>query len=151
MSRIGKQPVSVPAGVTVTIGDDISIKGPKGNLNQAIVSRVTVKVEGDEVVVTRQDDSKPSRANHGLMRSLIQNMVTGVTTGFEKKLQVIGVGSLPVLIEIIDGRRVHVRRCGDTAGPAISHVGQQEAFAADKDPEIVPLPLQHRVRVVPVA
>ncbi len=93
MSRIGKQPVAIPSGVTVTVGDEITVKGAKATLTQAIVDeRVSVKVEGDEVIVTRRDDSKPSRAFHGLMRSLIQNMVTGVTTGFEKNLSIQGVG-----------------------------------------------------------
>jgi large subunit ribosomal protein L6 len=92
MSRIGKQPVAIPSGVTVTIGDEIAVKGPNGNLTQKIVANVAISQEGEQIVVTRKDDSKPSRANHGLMRSLVQNMVTGVTTGFEKKLQIIGVG-----------------------------------------------------------
>ncbi|MCB9676520.1 MAG: 50S ribosomal protein L6 [Alphaproteobacteria bacterium] len=92
MSRIGKQPITVPAGVTVTIGDEIAVKGPKGNLTQKIVANVTVSQEGNEILVKRNDDSKPSRANHGLMRALVQNMVTGVTQGFEKKLSIIGVG-----------------------------------------------------------
>ena len=92
MSRIGKLPVPVPGGVTVDISDQIKVKGPKGALSQAVVDLVTVKVENNEIVVTRKDDSKPSRANHGLMRALINNMVVGVTTGFEKKLQIIGVG-----------------------------------------------------------
>jgi large subunit ribosomal protein L6 len=92
MSRIGKQPVAIPKGVTVTVGDEVTVKGAKATLTQRVVDRVTVKVEGDEVIVTRRDDSKPSRANHGLMRSLIQNMVTGVTDGFEKKLSILGVG-----------------------------------------------------------
>lgn len=92
MSRIGKLPVDIPSGVTVTLGDDITVKGPKGTLTEHFVKLVDVKVEDNQVVVTRHDDSKPSRANHGLMRSLINNMVTGVSQGFEKKLQVIGVG-----------------------------------------------------------
>jgi large subunit ribosomal protein L6 len=92
MSRIGKLPVSIPKGVTVDVSDVVAVKGPKGQLSQRVVDLVSVKVEGEEVVVTRADDSKPSRAYHGLMRSLIQNMVTGVSEGFEKKLQIIGVG-----------------------------------------------------------
>ena len=93
MSRIGKQPISIPSGVTVDVKDGIvSVKGPKGNLSQAIVAYVGVSVEGSEVICTRQDDSKPSRANHGLIRSLVANMVEGVSKGFEKKLSVLGVG-----------------------------------------------------------
>lgn len=92
MSRIGKLPVPIPGGVTVDLGDSIRVKGPKGELSQAKVDLVDVKIEDGQVIVTRHDDSKPSRANHGLMRSLINNMVVGVTQGFEKKLQIIGVG-----------------------------------------------------------
>lgn len=93
MSRIGKQPISIPSGVTVDVKDGIvSVKGPKGILTQAVVAYVAVAVEGNEVICTRQDDSKPSRANHGLIRSLVANMVEGVSKGFEKKLTVLGVG-----------------------------------------------------------
>ena len=92
MSRIGKAPVTIPSGVTVTVGDEIAVKGPKGSLTQAIVGLVEVAVANGEVVVTRANDSRPARANHGLMRSLVQNMVTGVTTGFSKQLEVIGTG-----------------------------------------------------------
>jgi large subunit ribosomal protein L6 len=92
MSRIGKLPVPIPAGVTVDIGDRVTVKGPKGELSQHLVKLVTVAVEGSEVIIRRDDESRPSRANHGLMRALINNMVVGVSTGFERKLQVIGVG-----------------------------------------------------------
>ena len=93
MSRIGKLPVQIPAGVTITVDpDNIVVKGPKGELSQFTMPEVDVKVEGDEVVVTRKNDEKVARAKHGLMRSLINNMVIGVTQGFEKKLEVNGVG-----------------------------------------------------------
>lgn len=92
MSRIGKLPIPIPSGVTVDIGDIVKVKGPKGELSRPLVDLVSVAVENNEVIVTRKDDSKPSRAFHGLMRSLINNMVVGVHTGFEKKLQIIGVG-----------------------------------------------------------
>jgi large subunit ribosomal protein L6 len=93
MSRIGKAPIAIPAGVTVTIGDaDVTVAGPKGQLTQALVKLVSVAQEGGEIVVTRAHEAKQSRANHGLMRALINNMVVGVTQGFEKKLEVIGVG-----------------------------------------------------------
>ena len=92
MSRIGKLPIPLPSGVTVQIGDRVSVKGPKGELSSHIVKLVSVELQGNEVVVTRADDSRPGRANHGLMRALISNMVVGVSTGFERKLQVIGVG-----------------------------------------------------------
>jgi large subunit ribosomal protein L6 len=93
MSRIGKLPVKIPAGVTITVDPDgVKVSGPKGNLEQFGLPMVDVKVEGEEVIVTRRDDSKPARAQHGLMRALINNMVIGVTKGFEKKLEVNGVG-----------------------------------------------------------
>lgn len=93
MSRIGKLPIQIPAGVTITVDSDaIKVSGPKGNLEQFAMPEIDVKIEGNEVIVTRKDDSKPAKSHHGLMRTLIQNMVTGVTTGFEKKLEVNGVG-----------------------------------------------------------
>lgn len=92
MSRIGKLPVDIPSGVSVTVGDEIAVKGPKGSLTEKKVKLVDVKVEDNQVIISRADDSKPSRANHGLMRALINNMVVGVSQGFERKLQIIGVG-----------------------------------------------------------
>lgn len=93
MSRIGKLPVEITSGVTITVDNDaIVVKGPKGELSEAKLPNVEVKVEENQLVVTRKDDEKLSRAQHGLMRALIQNMVTGVTSGFEKKLEVSGVG-----------------------------------------------------------
>lgn len=93
MSRIGKMPVAVPSGVTVQVADgQVSVQGPKGSLSESLVDRVTVEVQGDAVVVTRDNDSRQCRANHGLMRALIQNMVTGVTKGWEKQLEIVGVG-----------------------------------------------------------
>lgn len=93
MSRIGKLPVKVPSGVTITVDEDqIKVTGPKGELTQFTMPGVTVKQEGDEVVVTRINDEPKNRAKHGLMRSLINNMVVGVTEGFSKKLEIQGVG-----------------------------------------------------------
>ena len=93
MSRIGKLPIQIPSGVTITVDSgNVAVKGPKGELSQFITPDVTVVVEDGVLTVTRKDDSKTARAQHGLMRALIQNMVTGVTTGFEKKLEVNGVG-----------------------------------------------------------
>lgn len=93
MSRIGKQPIDVPSGVSVEVsGSIVRVKGAKATLEQAIVAYVDVAVDGNIVNVTRHNDSKPSRANHGLMRSLIANMVEGVSKGFEKKLAILGVG-----------------------------------------------------------
>jgi large subunit ribosomal protein L6 len=93
MSRIGKLPIQIPAGVTITVDSGaVRVQGPKGNLEQFITPNVTVKVEDGQAVVTRKDDSKPAKSEHGLMRALINNMVIGVTAGFEKKLEVNGVG-----------------------------------------------------------
>ncbi len=93
MSRIGKMPVAVPAGVKVQVADGrVSVQGPQGSLSEALVDRVSVDVQPNAVVVERDNDSRQVRANHGLMRALIQNMVTGVTKGFEKKLEIVGVG-----------------------------------------------------------
>lgn len=93
MSRIGKLPIEIPSGVTITVDSGIAtVKGPKGELSQFITPDVTVKVEDGALTVTRHDDSKPAKSQHGLMRALINNMVTGVTKGFEKKLEVNGVG-----------------------------------------------------------
>lgn len=94
MSRIGKLPIPVPAGVTVTIGEDnlVTVKGPKGTLSQKINKEITVTQEGSELHVTRPTDAKPHRSMHGLYRSLVNNMVVGVTKGFEKVLVMEGVG-----------------------------------------------------------
>jgi large subunit ribosomal protein L6 len=93
MSRIGKLPVEIPAGVTITVESDaIKVSGPKGNLEAAKLPHVDVAIEGTTLTVTRKSDEKIARAQHGLMRALINNMVVGVTKGFEKKLEVNGVG-----------------------------------------------------------
>ena len=93
MSRIGKKPVTVPAGVTVTIdGTHVTVKGAKGELNRTFSDLLTIKQEGEEILVTRNDDSTESNAQQGLTRTLINNMVIGVSEGFEKKLELAGVG-----------------------------------------------------------
>jgi large subunit ribosomal protein L6 len=93
MSRIGKLPVAVPAGVNIDVtGPLVKVKGPKGELQQPILEFVTVKLEGSELVVERKNDGKSGRSAHGLTRTLIQNMVVGVTTGFRKSLELQGVG-----------------------------------------------------------
>ncbi len=93
MSRIGKSPVPIPSGVTVSVADDkVTVVGPKGQLEHAILPTVTVKVEGEEVIVERHNEEKASKAQHGLTRALINNMVEGVNSGFSKKLEVNGVG-----------------------------------------------------------
>jgi large subunit ribosomal protein L6 len=93
MSRIGKKPVAIPGGVTVEVnGNNIVVKGGKGELSYAHLPEVTVKVEESQVVVERKDDTDASRARHGLTRQLINNMVIGVSEGYEKQLEIIGVG-----------------------------------------------------------
>ena len=93
MSRIGRKPITIPAGVEVKVnGSEVSVKGPKGTLTQTFSSRMTVKVEGSEILVTRPSDEKEDRALHGLTRTLVSNMVIGVTEGFKKELEVNGVG-----------------------------------------------------------
>lgn len=94
MSRIGRAPITVPAGVTVTLGEEnrITVKGPKGELSYNIPASIKANVEGSVVHVTRPDDEAENRALHGLVRSLINNMIIGVSTGYEKKLEIVGVG-----------------------------------------------------------
>ena len=99
MSRIGKKPIAVPAGVTVSISDEreITVKGPKGELSYAFRPEVGVKLDGDHVVVEQLFDTRVSNAMHGLTRALIQNMVIGVTQGYEKRLEIFGTGYLAAL------------------------------------------------------
>ncbi|MDY2777969.1 MAG: 50S ribosomal protein L6 [Collinsella sp.] len=93
MSRIGKKPVQIPAGVEVTVNDNVCVvKGPKGTLEQEFHPVISVAVEGNEIIVTRANDERTARAQHGLTRALIQNMVTGVSEGYTKALELAGVG-----------------------------------------------------------
>ncbi|MEO6513414.1 MAG: 50S ribosomal protein L6 [Candidatus Saccharimonadales bacterium] len=93
MSRIGKQPIALPSGVTITVDPaNITVAGSKGTLSQFTMPGITVKQEDNQILVTRVDDEAPNRAKHGLMRSLVNNMVQGVTQGFSKKLEINGVG-----------------------------------------------------------
>ena len=94
MSRIGRMPIAIPAGVTVEVAENnkVTVKGPKGTLERVLPSEMEIKVEGDQVVVSRPNDLKKMRSFHGLTRTLINNMVVGVTSGYEKKLEVNGVG-----------------------------------------------------------
>jgi large subunit ribosomal protein L6 len=121
MSRIGKQPITVPAGVDVTIDDrHVVVKGPKGTLEHDLPETITVAREGDDLVVTRPDDERANRSLHGLTRSLVANMVAGVSQGFTRDLEIVGVGyrcvaqgptklelllgfSHPVLVDAPDG------------------------------------------------
>ncbi|OFW63782.1 MAG: 50S ribosomal protein L6 [Actinobacteria bacterium RBG_13_63_9] len=93
MSRIGRAPITIPNGVDVTIaGNSIAVKGPKGELSLEVHPKMQVALDGGVMTVSRPDDSGPNRALHGLTRTLLSNMVTGVTTGFEKRLEIQGVG-----------------------------------------------------------
>ena len=120
MSRVGKAPVAVPSGVTINInGQSVEVKGPKGTLNLDIPAPITVAQEGDEIVVSRPDDHRKNRSLHGLSRSLVFNMIEGVTKGYTINMEIFGVGyrvqlkgknlefalgySHPVLIEAPEG------------------------------------------------
>ncbi len=127
MSRIGRLPVSLPTGVTFQVnGGSMSAKGPKGALTRVIPSHVAVSVDGTTVTVTRNGDSKPARERHGLTRTLVQNLVTGVTEGFSRQLELVGVGykaemkgrtlimhlgySHPIEFEPVDGVSIQVQK-----------------------------------------
>jgi len=121
MSRIGQAPITVPSGVDVSITDtEVTVKGPKGSLSREIPGGISLHQDGDTLVVERPDDERRSRAMHGLVRSLVNNMVIGVTDGFRKELDIVGVGyraaaqgktkldmslgfSHPVVVEAPDG------------------------------------------------
>ena len=93
MSRIGRSPITVPAGVDVTVADRrVVVKGPQGTLERALPGEITVRQEGSTLLVERPDDARQNRALHGLTRTLVANMVTGVTAGFSKDLEIVGVG-----------------------------------------------------------
>lgn len=94
MSRIGRMPIAIPAGVTITIGDgnQVSVKGPKGELTRAIHKDMILEQEDNTLVVKRPSDEKQHRSLHGLTRTLLSNMVIGVTQGFTKTLEIVGVG-----------------------------------------------------------
>ncbi len=94
MSRVGKMPIAIPAGVTVDVAENnlVTVKGPKGELKRQFASEMTIAVEGTEIVVTRPNDLKRNKALHGLTRALLNNMVIGVTNGFQKTLLIVGVG-----------------------------------------------------------
>lgn len=125
MSRIGKRPITLPAKVTVTInGQQVAVKGPKGELSRVLPAGVTIETEGDTVTVNRVNDSRMARERHGLCRTLVANMVEGVSNGFTRRLEIQGVGyraavqgknlnmnmgySHPVLIEPPDGIQFQV-------------------------------------------
>jgi len=121
MSRIGRLPIAIPAGVTFNVTPDnvVTVKGPKGTLEKAMHTNITIKVEDGQVNVTRPNDDKQNRELHGLVRTLVNNMVIGVSTGYQKTLELVGVGykaqlqgkklvlslgySHPVEVEAVDG------------------------------------------------
>jgi large subunit ribosomal protein L6 len=121
MSRVGRSPIAVPSGVTVTLsGSTVNVKGPQGTLERELPEGITIAQEGDTLLVSRPDDERRHRALHGLSRSLVANMVSGVTAGFTKELEIVGVGyraiargpnalelalgfSHPVLVDAPDG------------------------------------------------
>ncbi|MCF0229716.1 MAG: 50S ribosomal protein L6 [Parasporobacterium sp.] len=94
MSRVGKMPIAVPAGVTVEIAENnlVTVKGPKGELSRQFAPEMNIQMEGSEIVITRPNDLKKNKALHGLTRALLNNMVVGVTDGFQKTLLIVGVG-----------------------------------------------------------
>ena len=154
MSRIGRMPVAVPAGVTVTLGEGnlVTVKGPKGTLTQQLSPVMTLKQEGAEVLVTRPNDEKENRALHGLTRALLHNMVVGVTEGYKKELDINGVGyraakegkklvltigySHPVEVEEIDGITIDVPNPNHivVSGCDKQKVGQFAAELREKRP-----------------
>ena len=146
MSRIGKMPIAVPAGVDVTIdGTTVTVKGPKGELTRTFQPMMTITRDGDELIVTRPDDTREAKAFHGLTRTLLANMVEGVSNGFSKKLQLVGVGyraalkgsdlemqlgySHPVLVEAPEGITFAVPSQTEivVSGPSKEQVGQVAA------------------------
>ena len=94
MSRIGREPIAIPAGVNVTVADGnvVTVKGPLGELTESFNTALTITVEGDKILVARPNDEKENRTLHGLTRTLVNNMVVGVSKGYEKKLEIVGVG-----------------------------------------------------------
>ena len=93
MSRVGRKPIAIPKGVNITIGkDQVAVKGPKGELKRPLPTGVALKASATELLVERADDSRPNRAKHGMVRAIVANMVKGVSEGFERKLEINGVG-----------------------------------------------------------
>ena len=153
MSRIGRKPITIPAGVQVTMADGVvTAKGPKGTLTQKIHPNMTVSIEGNEILVTRPNDEKENRSLHGLTRTLINNMVEGVEKGFTKELEVNGVGyrvakqgkdlvmnlgySHQVLMSEIEGITIEVPGPNKIiiSGPDKQLVGQFAAEVREKRP-----------------
>ncbi len=153
MSRIGNKPIAIPAGVEVKInGNEVSVKGPKGTLTDTFHSDITIAVEGTEILVTRPSDVKEHRALHGLTRTLVANMVEGVSKGFSKELEVNGVGyrvakqgsdlvmnlgfSHQVIMSEVEGITIDVPNPNKIiiSGPNKQQVGQFAAEVREKRP-----------------
>jgi large subunit ribosomal protein L6 len=153
MSRIGRKPINIPAGVTVAVdGSVVTVKGPKGTLTQKVHPNMSVSVEGSVVHVTRPDDEKENKSLHGLTRTLINNMVLGVTEGFKKELEVNGVGyrvqkqgkdlvmnlgySHSVTVPEVDGITIECPTANKIVilGPDKQQVGQFAAEVREKRP-----------------
>lgn len=154
MSRIGKMPITVPAGVTVTIGanNDVTVKGPKGELNKQLAGDMMIEQNGDTIEVKRPTDGKEHRSLHGLTRTLLNNMIIGVAEGYKKELQINGVGyraakqgnklvmnlgySHQVEMEEVDGISIEVPQPNQIiiSGPDKQKVGQFAANVREKRP-----------------
>ena len=153
MSRMGRKPINIPAGVEVKVDDSVvTVKGPKGTLTQKIHPNMTVTVEGNEILVTRPNDEKENRSLHGLSRTLIHNMVIGVTEGYKKTLEVNGVGyraqkqvnnlvmnlgfSHQVIVSEVPGIKIDVPNANTVviSGPDKQQVGQFAAEVREKRP-----------------
>ena len=153
MSRIGNKPIAIPEGVDVKVnGSEVTVKGPKGTLNDTFRSEINIAVEGNEVIVTRPSDAKEHRALHGLTRTLIANMIEGVSKGFAKELEVNGVGyrvvkqgkdlvmnlgySHQVIMSETDGISIEVPNPNKIiiSGPDKQKVGQFAAEVREKRP-----------------
>ena len=153
MSRIGNKPIAIPEGVEVKInGTEVTVKGPKGTLTDTFKAEITIAVEGNEVIVTRPSDVKEHRALHGLTRTLVANMIEGVSKGFSKELEVNGVGyrvakqgkdlvmnlgySHQVIMPEVDGITVEVPNPNKIiiSGPNKQQVGQFAAEVREKRP-----------------
>ncbi|MBC3514857.1 50S ribosomal protein L6 [Neobittarella massiliensis] len=153
MSRIGRKPIEVPAGVEVKIdGQHVSVKGPNGSLENTFHSDMAISMEGNVITVTRPSDKKEHRSLHGLTRTLIANMIVGVTEGFKKELEINGVGyraakqgsaanlslgySHPVIIEEIEGIKIDIPAPNKIviSGPDKQKVGQFAAEVREKRP-----------------
>ena len=153
MSRIGKKPITIPAGVDVKIdGSQVTVKGPKGELTNSFSAAMSIAIENNEIIVTRPSDNKEHRSLHGLTRTLIANMVEGVTNGFTKELEVNGVGyraqkqgkdlvmnlgySHQVIMPEVDGITIEVPNNNSIiiSGPDKQKVGQFAAEVREKRP-----------------